>query len=80
MEENTNKNISEKTATEKAAKPVDKRMPRWLARTLKTAAWTVGSVVALLVVVLCLTVWILTPDRLTPIAERLANENLNADT
>ena len=34
---------------------------------------------ALLVMALCLTVWILTPDRLTPIAERLANENLNAD-
>lgn len=79
MEESTNKNISEKTATEKAAKPVDKRMPRWLALTLKTAAWTVGSVAALLVMALCLTVWILTPDRLTPIAERLANENLNAD-
>ena len=79
MEENTNKYTAEKTAEGKAVKSAEKHMPRWLARTLKTAVWTAGSVMALLVLTLCLTVWILTPDRLTPIAERLASENLNAD-
>lgn len=70
------------TTDNKSIKPEEakkRKMPRWLKRTLKITAWTVGSVVALIVLTLCLTVWILTPERLTPLAERIANENLNAE-
>ena len=74
METETTEN---KSIEPQKAKP--QKMPRWLKRTLKTVAWTIGSVAALIVLILCLTVWILTPERLTPLVERIANENLNAD-
>lgn len=48
-------------------------------RLLKIAAWIVGSVVGLTVLLMCLIVWIFTPARLTPLANRFANEYLNAD-
>ncbi|MDD5870043.1 MAG: AsmA-like C-terminal region-containing protein [Bacteroidales bacterium] len=53
-----------------------RRLPRWLRITLKTIAWTAVSIVTLIVLALCLVVWILTPERLTPLAERFANDYL----
>lgn len=47
-------------------------MAKWL-------AWTVGAVVALIAIVLALTVWIMSPGRLTPLIEKTATDNLNAD-
>ena len=72
----------EKKEIEQPNKSTDsdkKRMPKWLRRTLKTVAWTIGSFITLVVVVLCLIVWILTPPRLTPIVESVANDYLNAE-
>lgn len=77
--EKDDKETDKKVADAGTAKPKKRRMPRWLRVSLKTVAWTVGSLVALTVLAMCLTVWILTPERLTPLAERLANENLRAD-
>ena len=51
-------------------------LPRWLRITLKTIGWTAVSIITLIVLVLCLVVWILTPERLTPLAERFANDYL----
>lgn len=48
-------------------------------RTLKVGAWIVGSIAMLLVVAMCGVAWILTPQRLTPIVNEIANESLNAD-
>ena len=50
-----------------------------LKRTVKTGAWIVGIVAVLLIVALCGVAWILTPQRLTPIVNRMANESLNAE-
>lgn len=44
-----------------------KRRKRWWKTALKAVAWTVVSVAALIALALCLVVWILTPERLTPI-------------
>ena len=46
--------------------------------TLKIGAWILGSVAVLLVLAMCAVAWILTPERLTPIVNRIANDNLNA--
>lgn len=47
--------------------------------TLKVLAWTVGSLVGLLLIVMCLIAWILTPERLTPLVNEYASEYLKAD-
>lgn len=46
---------------------------------LKAAAWTIGSLALLILVAVSAVVWFLHPDRLTPIIERVASDNLNAD-
>ncbi|MGN1246319.1 MAG: hypothetical protein ACI4UN_06765 [Muribaculaceae bacterium] len=48
-------------------------------RTLKIGGWMIGGIAVLLIVAMCAVAWILTPQRLTPIVNRLANENLNAN-
>ena len=48
-------------------------------RTVKALFWTIFSIVAIVALALGLVVWILTPEKLTPIVERIANENLNAE-
>lgn len=42
-------------------------------------AWTLGAVIVLAVIFLCIATWMLTPDRLTGIINREASESLNAD-
>ena len=78
MEKESAKKIEGKEAPEK--KPAEvasgkKRLPKGVRIALKTVLWTIVSLVALVVVVLSLVVWILTPERLTPLAEKIANEN-----
>lgn len=55
-----------------------KKRPFWV-RMLKWAGLTVAGIVGLLIVILTVGLWILTPERLTPIVEDFANENLNAE-
>ena len=47
-------------------------------RSLKIGAWIIGSFVVLLVAAMCTIAWYLTPGKLTPIVNELANNNLNA--
>lgn len=65
--------------TPEKASAAKKKMPKWLRRTLKTIAWTVGSIAGVIILTLCLAVWLLTPARLTPIVEQIGNGNLNAE-
>ncbi len=77
--EETEKDLNKDNAGENKSVARKKRLPKWLRITLKTLLWTVVTVVFLIVAILSLTVWILTPERLTPIAEKMANEYLNAN-
>lgn len=49
-----------------------------LKRIYKISAWSVGSLIALILIALSCVLWYLTPERLTPIVEEYANEYLNA--
>ncbi|WP_300300170.1 AsmA-like C-terminal region-containing protein [uncultured Muribaculum sp.] len=51
---------------------------RVLKKILKWTAWIVGTFTVLLLAALTLLVWIMTPARLTPIVERVANDALDA--
>lgn len=53
-------------------------MMRVLKKILKWTAWVVGTFIVLLLTALTLLVWIMTPARLTPIVERVANDALDA--
>lgn len=53
------------------------RTPVWR-RALKAIAWTAIIAVVTFVTVCSAIVWFLTPERLTPIIERVASDNLNA--
>ncbi len=61
------KNITEKTLPRTTGRRVTKLV-------LKTLMWTVIAMVSVVVLALGCVVWILTPERLTPIVERYANE------
>ncbi len=50
-----------------------------LKRIYKISAWTVGSLIALILIVLSCALWYLTPERLTSLVEKYANDYLNAD-
>ena len=71
------------TDNQKQAQPSDntgkKKLPEWLRKTLKVFAWLIGIIPTLAISLLCLVAWILTPERLTPIVEKIANDNLNAE-
>lgn len=60
------------TQDKKPRKPLIQRIIKW-------TAWTVGIILALIVIVLASVVWIMSPDRLTPLIEKTSNESLNAD-
>lgn len=51
----------------------------WWRRALKITAWVVGSLIGLLVILMCLVAWILTPERLTPLVEKYGSQYLKAD-
>ncbi len=46
---------------------------------LKCAGWAVGAIIAITLIAVSVMVWVLTPQRLTPIVTEMANDNLNAD-
>ncbi|MEG2760071.1 MAG: AsmA-like C-terminal region-containing protein [Mucinivorans sp.] len=50
-------------------------MRRWL----KIVLWIIGSLLGLIALVLGLALWLLTPERLTPLVNQYATEYLNAD-
>lgn len=58
--------------------PGRRHRPLWR-RILKWTGITLGAVMALFVIVCSLIVWILTPDRLTPLVGKTASEYLDAD-
>ena len=75
--------MSEKSApqpetTDGQTQPTRRRRPLWR-RILKWTGITIGTVVALFVIVCSLIVWILTPGRLTPLVTKTASEYLDAD-
>ena len=51
----------------------------WWRRVMKCIAWTIGGLTCLLIIVMCLIAWILTPERLTPLVEKYGSEYLKAD-
>lgn len=55
------------------------RKRRWLRVTFKAAAWCVGILAGLVLLLMCAVAWILTPERLTPLVEKYASEYLKAD-
>ena len=55
-----------------------KRRPLWV-RILKWLGITAGVLAVLFIAVCSLIVWVLTPDRLTPMVEKYASEYLRAD-
>ena len=59
-------------------KPSKRRRPWWL-RLIKWVVLTAVALVLLVMGVIGVAVWILTPQKLTPIVERVAGEYLNAD-
>ncbi|MCM1520364.1 MAG: hypothetical protein NC098_06215 [Lachnoclostridium sp.] len=56
-----------------------KKKPGILRKLVKWLLIAVVTIVVIIIAVISLTVWILTPPRLTPIIENIANENLNAE-
>lgn len=42
-------------------------------------AWFVGILVAIVLLLFCGIAWILTPERLTPMVEKIVGENITAD-
>jgi hypothetical protein len=61
---------------EESTKKGWKKLPKPLRITLKSIIWITASIVTLCVLLLCLVVWVLTPQRLTPIVEDIANDIL----
>lgn len=59
----------------KGGKP---RRSLWL-RVLRGLGWVALSLAVALIIICSAVVWVLTPERLTPIIERVASKNLNAD-
>ncbi len=65
---------------EKEVSPKDKKSGKsLLSRILKVLLWSVTGIVIFIALLLGTIVLILTPERLTPIAEKYANEYLDAD-
>lgn len=64
--------------------PADTPAPRpaakkpWWRKALKITAVTLGSLIALILLLITLAVWILTPARLTPLVEKYASDYMNA--
>lgn len=75
--ENNNNNNAENLSPDKG-KPAKRRRPLWL-RLIKWVVLTALALVVLVLSVVGLAVWILTPKKLTPIVERVATEYLDAD-
>lgn len=64
---------------EKSAQPEKKRKKSLWKKVLKFIFWTIITLCLLVVLACTLTVWILTPERLTPMVEDAANDYLDAE-
>lgn len=65
--------------TDSAAKTAHAKKSSIWKRLLKVTAWIAGVLAGLLVAVMCIIAWYLTPERLTPLVEKYAGEYLKAD-
>ncbi|MCM1225767.1 MAG: AsmA family protein, partial [Lachnospiraceae bacterium] len=75
----SNKSLQQEPATDNRQEADSKkRKPMWR-RILKITGWTIGTLIGLLLLIMCLAAWILTPERLTPLVEKYGSEYLNAD-
>lgn len=65
---------------EAAGKPAPRKggRPLWL-KLLRGLGWTVLSLAVAVIIICSAVVWVLSPDQLTPIIERVASKNLKAD-
>lgn len=63
-------------STAPAPKPEKKRRPLWL-RILKWCGITIASLILILIIAVGTAVWILTPERLTPLVEKYGTEYIN---
>ncbi|MBR6746696.1 MAG: hypothetical protein IKL83_04895, partial [Muribaculaceae bacterium] len=70
--------VEEQTEKKAAPNGSKKGRPLWL-RTLRGLGWTLFLAVYAVVIIISSVVWILSPERLTPIAERMASKTLNAE-
>lgn len=70
--------VEEQTEKKAAPNGNKKGRPLWL-RTLRGLGWTLFLAVYAVVIIISSVVWILSPERLTPIAERMASKTLNAE-
>lgn len=59
--------------------PTPQPRRRWWVKALKITGWSVAGIIALVVLTLTLAVWILTPERLTPLVNKYASDYLNAE-
>lgn len=57
----------------------EKKPRRWWVRLLRGTGWTLLCVVYALIIICSAIVWVLSPDQLTPMIERVASKSLNAD-
>lgn len=55
-----------------------RRRPWWL-KLLRGCGWVLLSLVVAVIIICSAVVWVLSPDQLTPIIERVASKNLKAD-
>ena len=55
-----------------------RRRPVWL-RILRGTGWVLLSLIVAVVIICSAVVWVLSPEQLTPIIERVASRSLNAD-
>lgn len=76
-EEESRAGISQKIKAPQARRQ-RRRRPVWL-RILRGTGWVLLSLVVALVIICSAVVWVLSPEQLTPIIERVASKSLNAD-
>lgn len=56
-----------------------KKPRRWWVKLLRGLGWTLLSLVVAVIIICSAIVWVLSPDQLTPIIERVASKSINAD-
>jgi len=66
------------TGKEPEGRTTKKKKPLWR-RIMTVCAWAAGSIVGLILLLMCLAAWILTPERLTPLVNKYASQYLKAD-
>lgn len=73
------KNVKNNAGGVPDAAPKDRKTRRWWVRLLRGLGWTLLSLVVAVMIICSAVVWVLSPDQLTPIIERVASKSLDAD-